>query len=325
MDFHLDDDQLVLQDNVTRFCRARWPLDRIGERRAGGLDRSAWNELVELGVTSLMLDEAGGGLGLGVVEGVVVFEQLGHHLVPGPLLWSTLGAFVIPEVASGEQIAGGTGDTGATPLFVEYAPEVDTLVILRPEGVWRVDRADIPPIAAGDALDPQSSVGVLPSLPRGAHVGDAAEATRLRRAGAVLTAALQLGIAGAALDVSVAYSLEREQFGVPIGSFQALKHMMADMYVRVGLARSATYAAAAVLDDPAVGDAERSISAAKLLSGEAAVDNARAAVQVFGGMGFTWEMAPNFLLKRALVLDQTFGTPTAHALAISSSLEEEVA
>jgi len=123
----------------------------------------------------------------------------------------------------------------------------------------------------------------------------------------------------------VAYSLEREQFGVPIGSFQALKHIMADMYVRVGLARSATWAAAAVLDDPEVGDALRSIGAAKLLSGEAAVENARASIQVLGGMGFTWQMAPHFLLKRAWVLDQTFGTPTSHALAISASLAEEVA
>src|SRR4029450_9772922 len=144
-------------------------------------------------------------------------------------------------------------------------------------------------------------------------------AARLRRIGVVLTAALQLGISHAALDVAVAYSLEREQFGVPIGSLQALKHIMADMYVRVGLARSATYAAAAVLDDRGIGDADRCISAAKLLSGEAAVENARASIQVLGGMGFTWEMPPHFLLKRALVLDHTFGTPTAHALAIGSS------
>ena len=84
MDFHLDDDQLALQDNVTRFCRARWPLERVAERPTEGLDRAGWDELVELGVTSLLVDEAAGGLGLGVVEGAVVFEQLGRHLVPGP-------------------------------------------------------------------------------------------------------------------------------------------------------------------------------------------------------------------------------------------------
>jgi alkylation response protein AidB-like acyl-CoA dehydrogenase len=198
-------------------------------------------------------------------------------------------------------------------------------VVLRPDGVSLVDAAQVPPGMAGEALDPLSRVGVFASLPAGTLVGDGVEAARLRRLGVVLGAALQLGISNAALDVAVAYSLEREQFGVPIGSFQALKHIMADMYVRVGLARSATYAAAAVLDDPAVGDADRSASAAKLLSGEAAVENARASIQVLGGMGFTWDMPPHFLLKRALALDQSFGTPRSHALAIASSLEKELA
>src|SRR5512134_2811443 len=112
MDFHLDDDQLALQDHVTRFCRTRWPLERIAERRTRGLDRAGWDELVELGVTRVMVDEARGGLGLGAVEGAVVFEQLGYHLVPGPLLWSALGAFVVREVAAGDLVAGGTEDEG---------------------------------------------------------------------------------------------------------------------------------------------------------------------------------------------------------------------
>jgi alkylation response protein AidB-like acyl-CoA dehydrogenase len=325
MDFHLDDDQLALQDHATRFCRARWPLERIAERPTGALHRGGWDELVELGVASVMVEAAAGGLGLGVVEGALVFEQLGYHLVPGPCLWSALGAFVIPEVATGKQMAGGAEDDGAPLLFVEHAAEIDSLVVLRPDGVSRIDRAQLPRAAPADPLDPHSGVGVFSALPAGTRVGDAAQAARLRGVGTVLAAALQLGISQAALDVAVGYSLEREQFGAPIGSFQALKHIMADMCVRTGLARSATYAAAAVLDDPAVGEPDRSARAAKLLSGEAAVENARASVQVMGGMGFTWEMAPHFLLKRALVLDQVFGTPTSHALALAESLEKEVA
>jgi alkylation response protein AidB-like acyl-CoA dehydrogenase len=325
MDFHLDDDQLALQDHVVRFCRDRWPLDRVGERKNEGLDRAEWDALVGLGATSVMASETDGGLGLGVVEAAVVFEQLGYHLVPGPLLWSALGALAIPPVAGGELVAGGTEDDGSSPLFVEHARDVDVLVVLRPGGVARIDRSEVDPVVSGEALDPQNGVGIFSSLPAGVPVGDADDAARLRRVGIVLASALQLGIASAALDVAVAYSLERQQFGVPIGSFQALKHMMADMYVRVGLARSATWAAAAVLDDPLVGHVERSIRAAKLLAGEAAVENARAAIQVFGGMGFTWEMPPHFLLKRALVLEHAFGTSASHALAIGSSLAEEVA
>ena len=145
----------------------------------------------------------------------------------------------------------------------------------------------------------------------------------MRNEGAVLSAAMLLGISEAALRAARDYSLEREQFGQPIGSFQALKHMMADMFVRTALARSATYAAAAVLDDPLVGHVGRSIGAAKLLAGEAAIENARASVQVMGGMGFTWEMVPHYLLKRAWVLEQSFGTMRDHALGISASLASE--
>lgn len=325
MDFRLDDDQLALRETIGRFCDARHPLDGLADRPGPMLDRSAWAELADLGVLSLLPPEADGGLGLGVVGAAIVFEQLGAHLVPGPLVWSALAALHLPEVATGGRIAGGTIDDGTAPCFVEHADSIDTLLVLRPAGAFLVERPALGSGAPLDGLDPLNAISSFDRLPAGMQVGDPVTATRLRHVGTVLVAALQLGIAQASLDVAVAHSLEREQFGVPIGSFQALKHLMADMYVRVGLARSATYAGAAVLDDPAVGDADHDASAAKLLAGEAAIDNARGALQVLGGMGFTWEMPPNFLLKRAWVLDQTFGTGASHALAISAALAREVA
>jgi len=142
---------------------------------------------------------------------------------------------------------------------------------------------------------------------------DGRGAQRLHQLGTLLSAAMLVGVSDAALDLARDHALNREQFGVAIGSFQALKHMMADMFVRTGLARGAAYAAAAVLDDPSLSDPERALHGAKLLSGEAAIDNARAAVQVLGGMGFTWDMPPNFLLKRAWVLDTQFGSVDHHA------------
>jgi len=113
--------------------------------------------------------------------------------------------------------------------------------------------------------------------------------------------------------VARAYALEREQFGAPIGSFQAVKHLLADMYVRSSLAQSETYAAAA-LEDPAAG------AAAKVLAADAAIANAGTAVQVLGGMGFTWDMLPHYLLKRARVLEQSFGTADDHAGRLGSAL-----
>ena len=111
---------------------------------------------------------------------------------------------------------------------------------------------------------------------------------------------------------------------MPIGSFQAVKHLLADMYVRVELARSATYAAAAIFDDERAGDVATAASTAKLLAGEAGIANGRTAVQVLGGMGFTWEMLPHYFLKRAWVLEEAFGTGDAHALALSDALESDV-
>ena len=151
-------------------------------------------------------------------------------------------------------------------------------------------------------------------------VGDAEAAGRRRLLGTVLSAAVLTGLAGRSLEVARAYALEREQFDVPIGSFQAVKHLLADMYVRSGLAQSATYAAAAVLQDPGHDDPTRAASAAKLLAGEAAIANAGTAIQVLGGMGFTWDMLPNHLLKRAWVLEHAFGQADDHATSIGSEL-----
>jgi alkylation response protein AidB-like acyl-CoA dehydrogenase len=142
----------------------------------------------------------------------------------------------------------------------------------------------------------------------------------MRLLGTVLSAALLAGIASRALEVARSYALGRRQFGAPIGSFQAVKHLLADMYVRSALAQSATYAAAAMAHDPGNDDPVRAAAGAKLVATEAAIDNAGAAVQILGGMGFTWDMLPNYLLKRAWVLEHCFNTADEHALRIGSAL-----
>jgi alkylation response protein AidB-like acyl-CoA dehydrogenase len=255
------------------------------------------------------------------VEAAVAFEQLGAHLVPGPMTWTVLAAGLVDGAASGERIVAGI-DAPSSPALVEHAIESDALLVLRADEVVVFDRAELPDIEVLTPLDPATPVGRVAIATGGTRVGDAADAARLRELGTVLTSALLLGIAARALDVARDYALEREQFGVPIGSFQAVKHMLADMYVRTGLARSATYAAAAVLDDRGSGDAPAQLATAKLLSGDAAMENAGDAVQVLGGMGFTWAMPPNFLLKRAHVLEHAFGTADDHALTLSAAVAQ---
>jgi alkylation response protein AidB-like acyl-CoA dehydrogenase len=161
-------------------------------------------------------------------------------------------------------------------------------------------------------------------LPPGRRIGDRHTADQLRLHGTILSASALVGVAQGALDVAASYALEREQFSVPIGSFQAVKHLLADMYVRVELARSAASSAAAASAGAPSRDAVRAGSIAKLLAGESAIDNGRAAVQVLGGMGFTWDMLPHYFLKRAWVLENMFGTAASHARRISTALEAEV-
>jgi alkylation response protein AidB-like acyl-CoA dehydrogenase len=135
-----------------------------------------------------------------------------------------------------------------------------------------------------------------------------------------LTAAQLVGIAAALTELAVAYAKERRQFGRPIGSFQAVKHILADMLVRAEVARAALHAAGCTLDDLSVGDPGRAVAGAKLLAGDAAVANGKAAVQVHGGMGYTWEVDVHLYLKRAVVLSSTFGTTDALAEAMAASL-----
>jgi alkylation response protein AidB-like acyl-CoA dehydrogenase len=169
-------------------------------------------------------------------------------------------------------------------------------------------------------LDPLTPIGRVRGVLDGTPVGDADDARSLRTLGALLGAATLVGIADAALATAQAYALERHQFGVPIGSFQAIKHLLADMYVRNAVAQSATYAAAAVLQDAGNSAAGPSVAASKALAGSAAIDGASTAVQVLGGMGFTWDMLPNYLLKRAWVLEHAFGDADHHAHDLGTTL-----
>ena len=139
-----------------------------------------------------------------------------------------------------------------------------------------------------------------------------------------------MGHAAETLDLAVDYAKERHQFGKPIGSFQAVKHLCADMLVRAELARAAVHAAACLADAPDVlateADAagttpfawmQRAAAGAKLLADEAAITNARAAIQVHGGMGYTWEVPLHLHLKRSRVLSTTFGTKALYSSLIT--------
>jgi alkylation response protein AidB-like acyl-CoA dehydrogenase len=198
------------------------------------------------------------------------------------------------------------------------------VLVVEPERVTLLDARELEgrqPLAPIDPLTPVSFVPglVAEARARGQVVAEGEEAARVRAEATVLTAALLVGVAGAVQDVAVAYVAQREQFGRPVGSFQAVKHLAADMLVRSELARSATYAAAAHLDEGLPGPG-RPVAAAKAMAGEAAIRNSEAAVQAHGGMGFTWEVDVHLYLKRAWVLDQAWGSVHDQALALAELL-----
>ena len=313
MNFDLSADQEALRDGVRSLCEGRFPMKRV----RGGFDRDVWAELDEAGVFSLRLPARDGGAELGLPDAAIVFEELGRALVPGPLVWGHLARGRVDGVVGGLESLPGDGG----PLLVEHLEHLDHLLVVDGEAVRAVPAADLGEAAPVDwPLDPLTPAHRVEHIPVGERIGDVDLVVEWRLAGAVLTAAFLVGMAAACVDMSVAYASERRQFDRPIGSFQAVKHILADMAVRAEVARVAVHAAACTLDDPRGGEPTRAAAGAKLLAGEAAITNGRGAMQVHGGMGFTWEVDVHLYLKRAWLLDTVFGSTSVHADTVAAGL-----
>ena len=300
MHFLPTDDQLELQRGVRDLLADRYPIDRLSQ----GFDPVLWQALVETGIFGLRSE-----LGLGMAEAVLVFEELGRACVPGPLV----ATFLAADHADGPVAL---VEADQTPLLAAHL-EVATSVIIIGSDVRLGAVPSGSPVA--EPIDPLSPLHELATAPDGEVLAEL-DVRRTRLEGAVLTAALQIGLAARLTQLSVGYAGEREQFGRSIGGFQAVKHICADMFVRTELARVATHAAAVTLDDRDGDDADRLVAGAKLLADEAAVTNGRAAVQVHGGMGFTWEVPVHYFLKRAWLHATEFGTADDHAEALAELL-----
>jgi len=303
MDLEPTEDQLALVGELRRFLTARVPTPALASPEL-------WSELVEMGVFTLPVSEAAGGVGLGWAEAALAFQELGRSGVAGP--------FVATAAASGLRLAAGvTGLVALTepapergsllPLsraastVVEHLDHLASLLVIDEAGVRRVG---VPEGRAVERpLDPLTPVHLVDELPLGEVVGDVEAARTLVLHATLLAAAQQVGLGYAALDRATAYAKERQQFGRPIGSFQAVKHLLADAVVGLEVARAAVDAAAVTVDEG--GDVDRAVTSARIVASDAAATATRAAVQVHGGMGYTWELPLHLYLKRVLVLDQT--------------------
>ncbi len=318
MDLELTEEQTQLRDELRRFLTARLPVGSLPGRvdHPGSVDRNLWAELGETGVFSVTLPESAGGLGLGRAEAVIVFEELGRAAVPGPLVQTFLAASLMPGAATGELVIGAVLDEDS--LMVEHLEALDGLLVFDAEGVRLTERP------AGSVssrpLDPLTPVHRVAVLGSGRRLGDQAAAATMRQDADLLVAALLVGLGDGAVAMATEYSKNRAQFGRVIGSFQAIKHLLVDSYVWVDVARAAVHAAAVELDELAapVGAPDSrydghtcSVASARVVASSAAARATATAIQVHGGMGYTWELEAHLYLKRVAVLDTTLGSPDA--------------
>jgi alkylation response protein AidB-like acyl-CoA dehydrogenase len=336
VDFELSDDQLALQGELRRFLADRMTSEA---RRAvidmpGAVDRDLWRALGGMGVFALTLPEADGGVGLGLADATIVCEELGRACVPGPLLGTFFAAGLRGDGADPDVVdlarRAGAGEAvvglvpAGDPAFVEHLAGLDALLVVGDEGLRLLD----PPAGSrhvGRPLDPLTPVDLVDALPPGRPVGGPETAAVLRNAATLLSAALQVGLAEAAVALGTAYARERVQFGKVIGTFQAVKHLLADAQVQVEVARAAVQAAGVEIDDEIAGAGDaarlhRTLDAARIVASRAADRATRACIQVHGGMGFTWELDAHLLLKRALVLDVGVGSPDAAIDSLAAAL-----
>jgi alkylation response protein AidB-like acyl-CoA dehydrogenase len=274
-----------------------------------------WKQLAGLGWAGLHLPEEHGGSGYGLPELAVVLEQLGREVAGGPLLPTAVASALVARHGTEEQRAAllpGLAD-GSTPASLALAGSGGGGPAIG--GVWAalhfvrtgddvvVLRGDAVRLSAVDGFDASLGVAALEVAGRGEVLtGAAGEATRLLR---VLAAAEAAGGARAALDMALAYAKVRQQFGRIIGSFQAIKHHLADMLVRSELAVATAWDAARA--EPGDGDggdgqAELAAATAATVALQAYLLNARMNIQVHGGIGFTWEHDAHLYLRRATAL-----------------------
>jgi alkylation response protein AidB-like acyl-CoA dehydrogenase len=314
-------EQAEIASSARSFLAAEVPMTAVrASADRAGVDRDVWARVGALGWFGLGLDEASGGVGYGQPEEVLLFREIGRFLAPGPFVASALAARV--AAAAGDATAGaileGRAVVGlAEPFGDRYrlldAAHADLVLAVDTDGATLTERAAWGDVEPAVALDPtvELAYALAPDGPPIAVATGRAIADR----GAVLTAAVLVGTAEATRDMSAQYAKDREQFGKPIGTFQAVKHRCADMAVRCEVTLDLTIYAA-LLSDAGTPDAPLHVASAKALAGEYAIANAFDNVQNHGGIGVTWEHDAHLFVKRAHVAASTFGGRTEQLAAV---------
>ncbi len=335
MDLMPSQDQEAIQASVRSFLDDTLPMARVRELASAGPDALSdlWRSAGALGFFGLGVGEERGGAGYAITEEMVLFEELGRVLAPGPWLGSVLAAHALAHASSdasewlGRVLAGEArvavidatapassivargGEITGQASYVADAAGAASFLVVTPEEVVLVPVTRDVEVDERPSLDPTRRISTVRlRSARGTVLAEGTDASRavLRRA-AVLSCAEAVGGIQRTVEMSVEYAKVRRQFDRPIGSFQAVKHRCADMAVRAEVARSATtYAVVSVRDGAS--DQDFQVSVAKILCAGAYVQNAADNVQNHGGMGFTWECDAQLYVKRARSFDNAFGS-----------------
>jgi alkylation response protein AidB-like acyl-CoA dehydrogenase len=348
MQFGLSESQQILKDTARKFFAGESPIAAVRKSMETdtAYDAALWTKLAEQGFTGIIAPEEFGGMGLGKVELVLLMEEAGYALLPGPffstvaLAGSVIEACGSPEqkkkylgsIAAGQarstvalvEAAGswnpenlkinaaGNKLTG-TKLFVTDAAVADFIVVISRDGIFVVDAK-----APGLHIEPMNGMDLARKIYSVEFKNTPAEmlgnSGGLAGALNVATAALCAEMTGGmqrALELTVAYAKTRKQFGKPIGIFQAVQHLCADMYLETESSRSATYYTAWALEE-STPDAAVSVSVAKMYASDAARNVGNRGIQVHGGMGFTWENDIHLYYRRAKASETMLGDATFH-------------
>lgn len=320
MQFSFTSDQRLFAESLRELLTKECPpsLVRAVWDDGSGHAPTLWSQLADMGVLSLLVPESHGGMSGSFNDAVLLFQELGRAAVPGPIVEHMVIA--APALASTSWGPGLIDGSCVATAWVDDSPYVAhaavSHIIVRPDHVLtNFAREEIHGVDGGRRL---AVVSGGESTPFDISVLGPTTVDPVDRL-ALAAAAYLIGLAERMIDMAAEYARQREQFGKPIGSFQAVKHLMSDALLKVEFAKAPTYRAAWCVSTGAE-SARRDISMAKALAGEAAYRASRSSMQVFGGIGYTWEADLQLWMKKSWALMRAFGDTTAHRRRVAASV-----
>ena len=341
MDFTFNQDQMAFRDSVSRFLMTEAPPEMLREIWETDIGRSPLlrGKIAAQGLMGLSVPEAEGGLGLGDVDWTLMTQELGYYAIPDSLTDTAyIAAGLLAGLPEGHPVR-----TQWLPRIVDGSVRI---AVGHPVNPWVADAhladllllphatesglevhalggdaVEITPLRSIDASRRLASVQWTPTDATRIADGPTGHALwdQTLARGALCAAGQLVGLAQRMLDASVDYAAQRKQFGKPIGSFQAVKHHLADVVTKIEFAKPVLYRAAKALAHGDL-DVTARVAHAKLVCGEAAVFAARKGIQVHGAMGYTWEVDLQMFMKRAWALDAAWGDPAFHRSRLSDTL-----